>query len=596
MSENPPQPSPSEGVSKKIQEAVRQLYQQANTYIAENKLEEAIACYRKSIALVPTLGDAYQKWGNLLVKTGQLEAAIATYQQAIKLSPEDSWSYNSLGGIFIKLERWEEAVPVCQQAVRLDPNSFWDYNNLGLALTKLERWEEAIEAYEKAAEINSSFFWTYNNWGDALMVLERWEEAVPVYRKAIEIDPNFVWANTNLGDALRHLKRWKEAVPVYQKSCELNPNFFWSHSNLGDILFGLKRYKEAIPVYQQAVKIQPDSPQTHYKLAKVLMKAQKFEDAIASFERVLELKPDFHEAHQKLQDAQNQLQQVQHQKKRDNSPIEPVDWMKYYPKMGNSVSYLMAKPTPAPKDPKTGEWKFPVPPRPLMFVFADQGEEYYLNSGKIQIRLMFDSLQKAKFSLGAGSRILDFGCASGRMIRFLSDRAEAWEIWGADISADCIFWCKEYMSPPFHFLTCTTHPHLPFEDRYFDLVYAGSVFTHIDDLADAWRLELRRILKPGGMAYITIQERHLINLIKGFKEQWLANNNIWPLGKKTECLRKYEEYSNSDFAMFTLGRDTRSLVFYDLDYFCDMVQPFFKVVEVRKEAYYWQTAVLLERQ
>jgi ubiquinone/menaquinone biosynthesis C-methylase UbiE len=45
----------------------------------------------------------------------------------------------------------------------------------------------------------------------------------------------------------------------------------------------------------------------------------------------------------------------------------------------------------------------------------------------------------------------------------------------------------------------TILPHLPFEDRSFDVVYAGSVFTHIDDLAQTWFLELRRVLHAGGM-------------------------------------------------------------------------------------------------
>lgn len=29
---------------------------------------------------------------------------------------------------------------------------------------------------------------------------------------------------------------------------------------------------------------------------------------------------------------------------------------------------------------------------------------------------------------------------------------------------------------------------LKFADGYFDVIYGGSVFTHIDDLADAWFL------------------------------------------------------------------------------------------------------------
>jgi len=46
-----------------------------------------------------------------------------------------------------------------------------------------------------------------------------------------------------------------------------------------------------------------------------------------------------------------------------------------------------------------------------------------------------------------------------------------------------MLWCQQRMSPLFKFATTTSFPHLPFEDGYFDFVYAGSVFTHITDLA-----------------------------------------------------------------------------------------------------------------
>jgi len=90
------------------------------------------------------------------------------------------------------------------------------------------------------------------------------------------------------------------------------------------------------------------------------------------------------------------------------------------------------------------------------------------------------------------------------MIRWLARFAAECQIWGVDISARHIVSCQENLNPPFNFATVTTQPHLPFEDRYFDLIYCASVFTHIDDLADAWLLELKRVTHPGGRAYITL--------------------------------------------------------------------------------------------
>ena len=44
---------------------------------------------------------------------------------------------------------------------------------------------------------------------------------------------------------------------------------------------------------------------------------------------------------------------------------------------------------------------------------------------------------------------------------------------------------------------------MPHPDEYFDLVYAISVFTHVTDEWADWVLELRRILKPGGLLLAT---------------------------------------------------------------------------------------------
>ena len=52
-----------------------------------------------------------------------------------------------------------------------------------------------------------------------------------------------------------------------------------------------------------------------------------------------------------------------------------------------------------------------------------------------------------------------------------------------------------------------------FSDSYFDLIFTGSAFTHIDDLAEAWLLELRRLLSEKGRVYITIHDRHTIALL-----------------------------------------------------------------------------------
>lgn len=234
------------------------------------------------------------------------------------------------------------------------------------------------------------------------------------------------------------------------------------------------------------------------------------------------------------------------------------------------------------------ELGLPIPPKDLWLGYGDSKEVYLY--GKVQSAKMIEVVSKTGLEIKAGGRILDFGCGAGRMIRWLKPLAETCEIWGIDISSDHIFWAKKYLSPPFNFATTTTIPHLPFEDKYFDLIYAGSVFTHIDDLTEAWLLELRRILKPDGRIFITIQDKHSVEMLKNHplhKKQWLAE-----LIKE----KPLSEGLMTDYAMITgRGRGAASQVFYDIEYFCNSIKKILQTVTVIEEMYGFQTGIILKK-
>ena len=98
----------------------------------------------------------------------------------------------------------------------------------------------------------------------------------------------------------------------------------------------------------------------------------------------------------------------------------------------------------------------------------------------------------------------DFGCASGRVLRHFVAQSEIQELWGSDINARHIRWLYEHLPMRVKPVANFAIPHLPFADHYFDVISAFSVFTHIDTFETCWLAELKRILKPGGLAYLTI--------------------------------------------------------------------------------------------
>lgn len=252
-------------------------------------------------------------------------------------------------------------------------------------------------------------------------------------------------------------------------------------------------------------------------------------------------------------------------------------------------SYLL------PKTPDKAEFypesPLPAPPRALWLGYGETVEDY-LSSGMRDVQTMERLVKASGMSFESSKRILELGCAAGRMIRWLHPLTETCEIWGTDIDASSIIWCQQHLSPPFHFATTTIFPHLPFEDHYFGLVYAGSVFTHIDDLADAWFLELRRVVRRGGRLYITLLGRRSVDIASNEQDvrSWVVQ-----FRKNLRSFPEYEEFSRSNFGMFILRRGPRVQVFYDIEFLGRKLKPFFQILSVTEEAYGYQSAIVLER-
>lgn len=153
----------------------------------------------------------------------------------------------------------------------------------------------------------------------------------------------------------------------------------------------------------------------------------------------------------------------------------------------------------------------PVPPPELMEY--KEPPNAHLEGGKREVASMLSILDEVGFTWDRCHRVLEFGSSNGRLIRWLEPFVENREIWGVDVQAEKVLWAAENLSPPFRFATTTTVPHLPFPDRHFELIFAGSVFTHLGELHVAWLAELRRILAPGGLIYLTLHDEESIRIL-----------------------------------------------------------------------------------
>jgi SAM-dependent methyltransferase len=142
------------------------------------------------------------------------------------------------------------------------------------------------------------------------------------------------------------------------------------------------------------------------------------------------------------------------------------------------------------------------PPHAREGYFPGEDMAYWISG--LGDRLLLEDLgRRLGRPLSEGSRLLDLGSSSGRVLRHFATAHPRMHAIGVDIGHHSVEWVRQHLSPAVTVVLGTPIPHLPFPDSFFDCIYAGSVFTHTADFEETWLLELSRVLAPAGFAVLT---------------------------------------------------------------------------------------------
>jgi len=113
--------------------------------------------------------------------------------------------------------------------------------------------------------------------------------------------------------------------------------------------------------------------------------------------------------------------------------------------------------------------------------------------------------------LPRSARVLDGGCGLGQWVLTLDD--DGFETTGLDLSKETISFLAERF--PGRRFAVGDIRELPFEDNSFDAYLSWGTFEHFEHGMEMPIAEACRILKPGGLLFITAPFQNLRHIIRG---------------------------------------------------------------------------------
>jgi Tfp pilus assembly protein PilF len=174
-----------------------------------DRVDDAIACFRRAVGLQPGLSVAQANLGLLLGATGQHAAAEAPLRAALAALPANPALHNALG----------------------------------TALQALNRPAEAEACFLAALAVQAHFAPAHANLGLLLQDRGELELAIAHYRQALASAPDHAQALNNLGNCLRQQGALDEARETFERLLALRPHQLEAHCNLAQ----LKTYRPGDP-------------------------------------------------------------------------------------------------------------------------------------------------------------------------------------------------------------------------------------------------------------------------------------------------------------------------------------------------------------
>lgn len=199
----------------------RRALARARELVEEERIEDAVALYRKLIRQNPGQVKARNNLGVLYDETGAHERALEEFVGALEIEPENVGLLVNQASALASLSRFDEAERVLARAERLEPGAPDVRRARGILSYRRGLYAEAAEALETICRREPDDGVAQFYLGESLNRLGRVEEALDALEKAVEIHPENHRAYYTLGILYDKLHLPQQAALMYRKSRKL---------------------------------------------------------------------------------------------------------------------------------------------------------------------------------------------------------------------------------------------------------------------------------------------------------------------------------------------------------------------------------------
>ena len=251
--------------------ALHQAIMTAQSALGAGKQDVARRMLERVLAEDAGILDAHQMLGNLAAQEQHWTEAVASFRRALALDPEHKASLFGLANAYRKLGRPAEALVGFERLLALSPQDSKAALAAADLLAAKGEGARAITVLEKASAGRDAPPILANQLGELLAGQGRAAEARAAFERALAANPELAQPYFNLGAMAEEEGDVGAAIRHYEKAVALAPKHYQAQFNLGRLLGARGEIGRQLACWQAALAANPEFVRGYYYLAKLLM-------------------------------------------------------------------------------------------------------------------------------------------------------------------------------------------------------------------------------------------------------------------------------------------------------------------------------------
>jgi tetratricopeptide (TPR) repeat protein len=265
---------------------------------------EAIASYRKAMALNPTMPRLQFNLGLAYFKAADYKEALQQLKPLLKTLPSDSDEAQRLviliGMSHYGLGEFEASTPYLKQAADHDAQNQTLLLTLAHSCLLSRQYQCVLDAFHRMVALNAESAESDMLVGEALDEMKDTIGATKEFRAAIAANPKEPNVHFGLGYLLWTQRQANEAAAEFRAELENDPENIQAMLYLADSQIQMNGMDDARQLLEKVVKIDPANPMGHLDLGIVYADAGRNEEALRELKAAAELNPNEANVHWRL--------------------------------------------------------------------------------------------------------------------------------------------------------------------------------------------------------------------------------------------------------------------------------------------------------